>query len=199
MHVGQHVSVQGASERQFKSKFSLHLEALRLGGVPLSSIWHRLIWNNFIDVSENYTASLFVVEDKQVNSNKPETSVNFSRMHGDDFISVSLRPITQSSWPFVICYLRCLKAVVEETAFCCDVKPCSLANHHDHRVACSSGSIAVVRSQQAATVIHLDNMAILVTLVMEGTRSSETSFLTIVIWRHIPEDGIRHSLTEIHE
>jgi hypothetical protein len=35
--------------------------------------------------------------------------------------------------------------------------------------------------------------AILVTLMMEAIRSSETSILTRVIKRHIPNDGILHS------
>jgi hypothetical protein len=33
---------------------------------------------------------------------------------------------------------------------------------------------------------------ILVTLMMEALSSSETSVLTRVTWRHIPEDGIIH-------
>jgi hypothetical protein len=34
---------------------------------------------------------------------------------------------------------------------------------------------------------------ILVILMMEAIRASETSVLTRIIWRHIPEDGILHN------
>jgi hypothetical protein len=43
------------------------------------------------------------------------------------------------------------------------------------------------------TVNVYSSSPILVTLMMEALRSSETSFLTTAIWRNIPEDIFPHS------
>jgi hypothetical protein len=47
--------------------------------------------------------------------------------------------------------------------------------------------------QLLATVNVALSYLILVNLIMEGIRSSETSILTRATRRHIPEDGILHS------
>jgi hypothetical protein len=44
-----------------------------------------------------------------------------------------------------------------------------------------------------ATANVVPRSLIFVTLIMEGIRSSETSVLTRITWRSVPEDGILHS------
>jgi hypothetical protein len=61
---------------------------------------------------------------------------------------------------------------------------------------CELGTTLAVTSNNFAIVIELlvtvnvRNSPIRVTLMMEAIRSSETSVLTRVTWRHVPEDGI---------
>jgi hypothetical protein len=47
--------------------------------------------------------------------------------------------------------------------------------------------------QLLVTAIAVPSSPILVTLMMEAIRSSETSVLTRATWLHILEDGILHS------
>jgi hypothetical protein len=51
--------------------------------------------------------------------------------------------------------------------------------------------LSLIRLLVAANAVP--NSPIFVSLVIEAIRSSETSVLTKVTWRYIPEDGILHS------
>jgi hypothetical protein len=57
----------------------------------------------------------------------------------------------------------------------------------------SASVIRVIRIGELVTVNVVPSSPILVTLMIEELRSSETSVLTRVKLRHIPEDGILHS------
>jgi hypothetical protein len=54
----------------------------------------------------------------------------------------------------------------------------------------SASIIGVARIGQLVTANHVPSSLILVTLIMEEIRSSETSVLTGAKWRNIPEDDI---------
>jgi hypothetical protein len=55
--------------------------------------------------------------------------------------------------------------------------------------------IKVIRIDELGTTLAVTSSPILVTLMMEAIRSSETSVLTRVKRRNIPDDGILHSHT----
>jgi hypothetical protein len=83
-----------------------------------------------------------------------------------------------------------------------DVTPCALVRTHVSeelndpiisvtRISELEITSAVLRFLVTANVAH--NSPILVTLMMEAIRSSETPVFTRATWRNIPEDNIPHS------
>jgi hypothetical protein len=68
-----------------------------------------------------------------------------------------------------------------------DMRPCGSCNNRRF------GGMYSLHNQQLLVTANVPSSLILVTLMMEVIRSSETSVLTETIWRYIPDNGILES------
>jgi hypothetical protein len=68
-----------------------------------------------------------------------------------------------------------------------------MINRNNFPVACTLRRNAI-RLWLLVTANVASSSSILVTLMMEEIRSSETSVVITATWRYIPKDGILHSL-----